>query len=224
MNRIILIFIMACTLSGVKVYGQFNDIGAVGSVSVSKDVGKGIDVTLGQEFRINQNLTTFDRSLTSLGVDYKVYKKLLKVEANYDFIRQNQIEYFETRQRISTALSTQLKWLSIGIKIRTKGQMSWRDESRGDYKINPKYMWRNKLEFDYSIFGSPLKPYVSGEIFCPLNGADGFYLNEYRTVMGLKYRMSRRTTLDFMLRYDQEVQQANPKSALYGGIGWNYDL
>lgn len=203
---------------------QTSDAGAIGSLSLSKDLGRRIGATVEQEFRFNQNVSSFDRSMTTVGVDYTLIKKLLKAEVNYDFIYQRQDTYFELRHRGSASLSAQMKSNSFGFKLRTRAQSTWRDESRGDYKFNPKYVWRNKLECEYTIFGSPVKPFVSGEVFCPLNGGSGFFMDGYRAVVGAKYRLSSHTALEFMLRYDQEVQVANPKNILYGGVGWSYKL
>lgn len=226
MNKIIQILIVSLITFVIPfgVFAQTNDAGAIGSVSVSKDIGRFADLTLEQEFRINKNFTTFDRSLTSLGLDYTVIKKYLKAELDYDFIYQNQVDYFEIRQRASLGLNTQIELNSFDFKFRTKGQLMWRDEMRGDYNFNPKYTWRNRIECVYNIFGSPVKPYVSGEIFCPLNGANGFYLNGYRAILGVKYRLSKRDAIDFMLRFDQDLQQANPQRIIYGGVGWSYYL
>ncbi len=226
MNKIIHILIVFVLLPLVPfcALAQANDAGAIGSVSVSKDLGRFADVTLEQELRFNKNFTTFDRSLTSLGLDYTVVKKYLKAELDYDFIYQNQLEYFEVRQRASFGLNTQIELNSFDVKFRTKGQMMWRDEARGDYNYNPKYTWRNRVECVYNIFGSPVKPYISGELFCPLNGANGFYLNGYRAILGVKYRLSKRDAIDLMIRFDQDLQQANPQRIIYGGVGWSYYL
>ncbi len=110
------------------------------------------------------------------------------------------------------------------LELRTKGQATLRDETKGDYKYNPKYVWRNQLELSYTIFGSPLKPYISAEIFCPLQSKYGFYMDGFRAILGLKYRVSQRNSIDFRLRFDQDIQQANPLSMVYGVVGWNYKL
>lgn len=203
---------------------QTSDAGAIGTLSLSKDLGRRLGATVEQEFRFKQNVSSFDRSLTSVGVDYTIIKKLLKAEVNYDFIYQRQDTYFEFRHRGSASLSAQTKYDAFGFKLRTRAQSTWRDENRGDYKFNPKYVWRNKLECEYTIFGSPVKPFVSGEVFCPLNSGNGFFMDGYRAVVGAKYRLSSHTSLEFMLRYDQDVQVSNPTSILYGGIGWSYKL
>lgn len=203
---------------------QTRDVGAIGSVALSKDFGRSWDAKLEQELRFNHNLSTFDRSLTSIGVDYALIRNFLKAQVDYDFIYQRQNDYFEFRHRTSAALATSISCRSLDFELRTRGQAIWRDESRGDYKFNPRYVWRNKLECSYKIFGSPVKPFASGEVFLPLNSAHDFYMDGYRVTLGLKYRTSQHASLQFYLRYDQDVQQANPKSILYGGVGWNYKL
>jgi hypothetical protein len=121
-------------------------------------------------------------------------------------------------------LSTEKGINRFDLGFRTKVQATWRDELRGSYKYNPKYVWRNKLGLDYDIFGLPLKPFISAELFCPLNGAKGFFLDGYRTTLGVKYKISKHHSVELEMLYDQEVQQANPKGIVYGVVGWNYKL
>lgn len=225
MNKIfhILLLVSVTWFVPAMLQAQTHDVGAIASMSLSKDFGL-LDAKLEQEFRVDHNLNLFDRSLTSLGLSYTIIPKLLKAQADYDFIYRREKEYFEFRHRSSAALEASVTYNSFEFEYRTRGQAVWRDESRGDYKFNPRYIWRNKLECNYKIFGSPARPYASAEVFTPINSTHGFYLDGYRFTVGLKYRVSKRTTMQFHLRYDQEVQQADPKSILYGGVGWNYKL
>jgi len=219
---LLLIFILYNNTSFLV--AQTSDIGAIGSLSLSKDFGDKWDAKFEQEFRVDNQLSLFNRSLTSIGLNYTIIRKFLTAEIDYDYIQQRQNDYFELKQRSSVALSFQKDFSAFEVEFRTRAQSIWRDESSGDYKFNPKYVWRNKLEGSYTIFGSPIKPFVSTELFCPLNSVNGFYLDGIRATAGCKYRLNLRTSITFLLRYDQDIQQANPKSALYGGIGWNYKL
>ena len=226
MVKLVKPILVGCILAlfPVALFGQTNDVGGIGAINVSKDLGRFMTASASQELRFNQNYMNFDRSLTSVGLDYTLISKLLKAEAEYDFIYQNQIDYFEFRHRAALGLSGTMKSYSFNFKLRTKVQSTWRDETRGDYKFNPKYVWRNKLECSYTIFGSPVKPFASAEVFCPLNSSHGFYMDGYRATVGARYRTSAHVTWEFMLRCDQEIQQANPKRVFYTGVGWCYDL
>jgi len=224
MIKSVRIFLLVALLLPVCLVAQTSDAGGIGAIGLTADIAPSLSASLSQEVRFNQNLTNFDRAVTTLGVDYTLIRKLLKVGVDYDFMCYNQINYFEIRHRASLGFEGQQKVNEFNFKLRTKLQSTWRDETLGDYKFNPKYVWRNKLECSYTIFGSPVKPFASAEIFCPLNGANGFYMDGYRFIGGAKYRTSEHTTFEFMLRYDQEIQQANPKRILYGGLGWYYSF
>lgn len=203
---------------------QLTDAGGIGTVSVSKGLGRYWDVKAEQELRFNQSYLSFDRSLTALTVDYSLLPKILKAGVEYDLVYQKQTDIFEFRHRASLGLSTQFEVSTFDINIRTRYQSTWRDNNRGDYNYNPKNVWRNKVECTYNIFGSPVKPSVSAELFCPLNGSKGFHMDSYRLKLAARYKYSPHQSIEAFVRYDAEIQQAAPKTILYTGLGWNYKL
>ena len=203
---------------------QLTDAGGIGAINLSGNLLYGLDWGFSQELRFNNPFSALDRSAPSVDLEYTLIRKVLKADVGYDFLYYNQTTWFEPRHRVAFALSLQQKVDPFALKLRSKIQSTWRDESRGDYKFNPKYVWRNKLEAVYTIFGSPVKPYLSEEIMCPLNTTRGFLLDMFRTEGGVRYRISESTTWQFFLRYDQEVQVKSPKAVLYGGVGWNYSF
>lgn len=221
--RILLAAFFLFTLSSHSA-AQLTDAGGIGSISLSKDYGRYWDAKVEQELRFNQSYLRFDRSLTAVMIEYSILPKLLKAGVEYDFVYQKQNEVFEFRHRASLALATQFKLSAFEVNYRTRYQSTWRDELRGDYNYNPKYVWRNKLECTYNIFGSPIKPSLSAEVFCPTNGAKGFYMDSYRLKLAAKYKYSAHQSIEAFVRYDAEIQQAAPTSILYTGIGWNYKL
>ncbi|MDD3320654.1 MAG: DUF2490 domain-containing protein [Paludibacter sp.] len=210
--------------SSTIVVAQINDFGAISSFAVSENFGRNSSLKLEEELRFDQNINSFNRAKTTLGLNYSLFRKLLVAELDYNFLYLKSDNIYECRHRASFGLSTETGIRRFDLGFRTKIQSTWRDELRGDYSYNPKYVWRNKLELDYDIFGAPIKPFVSGEIFCPLNGSKGFYLDGCRTTLGLKYKLSKHNSVEFSLLYDQEVQQSNPNGIIYGVVGWNYKL
>lgn len=219
-----LIFFLFCAMIPAKLMSQTFDAGAITSVAVSKDLGRYSSIKAEEELRFNQNITSFNRSKTTLGLNYSLYRDILMAEVDYNFIYLNGIDNYEFRHRCSVGLSTQTDIDRFNLGFKSRVQTTWRDENRGSYNFNPKYVWRNKIELNYDIFGSPLKPYISEELFCPLNGAKGFYLNGLRTTAGLKYRLTKHNSVEVQLMYDQEIQQANPQGIIYACAGWTYKL
>lgn len=217
----IILFFFLCI--GIKINAQLHDAGGIGAVSVSKGIGKVTELSLEQELRFDKGMTSLNRSSTSVGADFTIVKRLLKAEVDYIFMyRRADYERYELRHRITAGVVLQQRVDRFTFKLRTRGQTTFRDESRGDYKHNPKYVWRNRLMVDYNIRKSPFRPYISAEIFCPINTDHGFFMDAYRLTAGTKYKLSKRASFDFQIRFDQEIQQTNPKNILYGGIGFDY--
>ena len=178
-----------------------------------------------QELRFDQISSSLNRSATSIGANFTLVRRLLRAEIDYNLLyRRNNDAFYEFRHRASIGLLAQQEQGRINYRLRTRMQSTYRDENRGDYNFNPRYLWRNKLELRYDIFGSPLTPYLYGEIFCPVNSTNGFFMDGYRISLGTKYKVSKRSDLDFRLFFDQDIQQAYPRNILYSCVGWSYKL
>lgn len=227
MSRVLYILIvgMLMVYLSAPLQAQFSDIGTAGSISLTKDFNRNVGVSAEQELRFDQLSTSLYRSATSIGIDITLIRRLVHAQLDYDllYLKNNDI-FYEFRHRTSAGLLFQYKYNRLNYRFRTRIQATYRDENRGDYKFNPRYVWRNKLELRYDIFGSPLTPYLFGEMFCPVNSKYGFFMDGYRVSLGTKYKVSKRGELDFQLRFDQEIQQVIPEKMLYCCVGWNYKL
>ncbi|NDV46671.1 DUF2490 domain-containing protein [Paludibacter sp. 221] len=224
-TRIFLIasFLFLCSFFQLK--AQLYDAGGIGSIALSKELGQFTELTLEQELRFDRGFSSLNRSSTSIGADFTIIRRTLKAGVAYDLhYRRNSSNMYEVRHRISASVVGQYRYERFIFKLRSRAQATIRDESSGDYKYNPKYVWRNRLMVEYNIRRSPFRPYVSGEIFCPLNSDYGFFMDSYRLTIGTEYSLSKRSSLDFQFRFDQDIQQADARNILYGGVSWNYSF
>lgn len=224
MNIRLKLILLTLLILPAIVQAQLNDAGFITDISLSKPIGEQFNLQLNQELRGNDRFSLLDRSLTGITFTYKPHNFFLKTALEYDLIYQNTNQGFQFRHRINGSLSANKEINRFTFEMRTRMQATWYNTGTGDYNYNPRMVWRNKLDVSYDIFGSPLKPYLSGELMTQINGKKGFLLNSYRLVTGVKYRYSKRETINAFVRYDQEVQQANPQNILYIGAGWNYRL
>jgi len=219
------LLLMSLLITPSIVHSQTDDFGGIGSVSVSKNIGTFTSLSLEQELRMDRQLSSVSRSSTSVSADFTIARRLLKAELDYILMyRRNSNERYEYRHRFTAGFVGQYRIDRIALKLRTRGQATLRDEMRGDYGFNPKYVWRNRLAIEYNIRKSPFTPYISGEIFTPINGKQGFFMDSYRLIGGTEYKLSKKSSLDFQIRFDKDVQIAEPKSIIWGGIGWNYSF
>lgn len=221
----ILTLCVLVSLSTVSLCAQLSDVGTLASISLSKDLNRYIGATIEQELRFDQLSTSLNRSATSIGADISLIRRFLRAQFNYDLLyRKNNDTGYEFRHRSSIGLLAQYKYNRLNYRLRTRMQATFRDENRGDYKFNPVCVWRNRFELRYDVFGSPFTPYLFWEMFCPVNTMYGFFMDGYRISFGTKYKVSKRSDIDFQLRFDQEVQQPDPENILYCCVGWNYKL
>ena len=200
------------------------DLGLALSVELQKNLMQNLDASLEQEVRLIDNNIGFDRTITSLGLDYSLFKRRVKVGAYYGFIyRYNNDFLFEPRHRYYFNLSYRQPWERWTFSWRGRFQGTYRDENRGEYKINPRYIMRNRLEIEYSVWGRPWKPYVSCEFFNELNNPMGNELTRIRYQAGTSWRLSRTDYLDFFVRYNDRLSGRNPR-LLVLGVGYRVKL
>jgi len=200
------------------------DAGAIFNAEINKSLPKRFDLTLGEEIRFITNTIGFERSVTTVGIDYTLWKKKLKMGVYYDFIyHYNKNQLFEARHRYYYNLSYKQSIESFTLTWRGRIQGTYRDENRGSYKINPKYVLKNKLQLEYSIFGKPWKPSVSCELSNELNNPTGNRLMRIRYEGGATWRMNRTEYLEFFIRYDRQLDFRDPH-VFYVGTGYKMKM
>ena len=160
---------------------QETNAGAVLSAELEKDLTRFFSVSMEEEVRLVNNTTGFDRSVTSLGVDYALFDRKLKAGVYYALIYlYNNDHLFEPRHRYYFNLSYKETVDAFTFSWRGRFQGTYRDENRGEYKINPKYVLKNRLQVEYAIFGKPWKPFASCELSNELNDPLGNELTRIR--------------------------------------------
>ncbi len=187
-------------------------VGSIFSIELKKGLGQRLDISFEEELRLLSNTSYFDRLATTVGADYSIISKKLKAGIYYSFLYlYNSDYYYENRHRYYVALSYKETFGKCTFSWRGRVQGTYRDENKGEYKINPRYVLRNKLEVEYSIFGSPWKPYLSGEMTNSLNDPLGNEIYKLRFQGGANWRLDRTSYLEFFLRADEYLTGEDPR-------------
>jgi hypothetical protein len=203
---------------------QETNAGASLSVELEKGLNRYFDLSMEEEVRVIDNTVGFDRSVTAVGIDYSLFNRKLKVGAYYAFMYlYNNDHLYEPRHRYYVNLSYKetLKLFTFSWRGRIQG--TYRDENRGEYKINPKYGMKNRLQVEYTIWGKPWKPFISGELSNELNNPLGNELTRIRYQGGVAWRLNRTDYLDFFIRYDQYPDRREPQ-VFSIGVGYKVKL
>ena len=220
-----LIFVILLFFS-FSVLGQERetDVGGIFSVQLNKDLTRRLETSFEGEVRLLSNNIGFDRLTSSIGIDYKIVKGLKAgVFYNYMYVYNNDFRY-ESRHRYYANLSYKHEInRKLTLAWRTRFQGTYRDENRGNYKTNPKYVLRNRLEAEYNILGTRWKPYLSAETTNSLNDPLGNEIYKLRFQGGTSYRLDRTTYLDFYLRADEYFVFPDPR-VISIGISYKKNL
>jgi hypothetical protein len=225
-NKIVklLIFFLLLSVSSFAQSRKETDVGASLSLELEKELNRFFSLSMEEEIRLLDSPTGFDRSVTSLGLDYALFGRKLKFGAYYAFIYlYNNDHLYEPRHRYYFNLSYKETINQFTLSWRGRVQGTYRDENRGEYKINPKYGLKNKFQVEYAIWGSPWKPFISCDLSNDLNNPMGNALTRIRYQGGTGWRLNRTDYLDFFVRYDQYMA-GDEHNGVSIGVGYKIKL
>lgn len=214
---LLLLFVFAGNLSA-----QTTDFGLVVGAGYSGKIVKGLGYSVEGEVKTCNNFIGFNRFKADAGIDYSFLKKRLKVGAEFDYILKNQEDFLENRYRVSGVLTYAERIKNFKISYRAKFQSTFFDDNHSYNKFNPKNYIRNRLQIEYKFFSKPISIYASTEFFLRLYKYDARFIDNWRTIVGVTYRIDKNNSIDFYLRADNEVQVKNRANEFYLGVGYNF--
>ena len=210
-------------LFSASVKGQVNDAGLWTSVKVETKIYKKLNASILQEFRFNENITELGGLYTEAGMDYKINKHF-QVETNYRFSQKRKVEnYYSIRHRFNIDLKYNKKLKPFEFKYRIRFQDQYEDIGRSKDGGVPDYYLRNKLSLQWDL-KKAYTPYVSVELYSPLNYPRFNTFDNIRTTAGIEYAFTKHHTIDLYYMIHKEVNVSKPYSYFVVGIGYVYKL
>lgn len=211
---------------------QTNDFGIWTSVGAEKELGKW-NFSGEAELRTKENSTNIDRLSIGLSADYQLFKPI-KIGGGYEFIYFNDTEYldFQPRHRANLFIQGKQKFGDFTFSLRERVQVTAKDVSDrlkesgkiDNYKVNPEYMWRNKLKVSYNIPHFPINPAFSVESFYTLNNPDGNTFEQLRYSLSLNYKLSKHHSFEVYGLYDQEFDSEDAIQPYVLGVGYKFNF
>lgn len=193
-----------------------DDFGSNISVELSKKLTKKIDISLDEEVRLNQNMSHFDRSATTVGADFKLAKKHLKAGIAYSALVYNETSYCLLNHRAIASLTGVANAGNFEFSLRARYQATFQDESYGNsYKVNPKQIVRGKAEIEYEFAKIKLNPYISAEAYYEIAKKD---CNRFKYAIGAKKKINKHNSVGLGFQLDDKLKSNN----YYLLLGYSY--
>lgn len=203
--------------------GQEKDAGLWTSVSFEFKVVKKLTSTISQEVRFNENVSEAGTIFTDAGLAYKLNKHF-QVSVSYRFISKRTVEdYYSLRHRIYVDIKYEKKIKPFQIQLRSRLQDQYADIGRASDGGIPEYYLRNKLSLNWDL-NKPYTPYISIELFSPLNYPRYSAFDNIRTTAGVEYEFSKHHKIDIFYMIQKDVEVSKPKADFVLGLGYYYKL
>ena len=230
MNKIIGLLLILIINYG-SLYAQSNEYGVWTSADVQKKLGKW-DLEVNTGLRTSSGLSQLQRLNLKLEVDYKIVKHVT-AGLSYKYMYFYDEKYTDYQPRIRYAAFVQGKQKSGNFKfsLREQYQRTIKDESDrikesgnyDNYKINPEWEWRNRLNIEYNIPHFKITPDFSFETFYQLNSEDRRF-NELRYTLSFKYKITKHHEIEMSGLLKKEINTDDPVKTYIGGIGYIYSF
>jgi hypothetical protein len=193
------------------------------SVNLEAKIVKKLTANVAQEVRFNENVTEVGTIYTDLGLEYKLNKHF-QVSINYRFVEKRRTDdYYSFRQRIYIDLKYDEKIKPFQIQFRSRIQDEVSDIERAADGGIPEYYLRNKLTLKLDKW-KKLTPFVSVELFSPLEDEYKGLFDNIRSSAGIDYDLSKHHKVELFYMIQQELNVSQPETDFVLGVGYGFKL
>ncbi len=185
-SRSFLCFIFSLLL-GFNSFGQFKDFEQWTDITVTKILSKKYSILVREEVRFNENATSFDDWLTTVGGHY-AFNQNIKIQLLYRYALSKDLEEGNRHShRISSDLYLRYKHRRVVFRYRIRYQRTYSQYNSSELGHLPIQYLRNRFSIKYDIPKTPLMPYVQYEFYYNLNSMASNTIQVNRFTGGLDY-------------------------------------
>lgn len=212
-----------CLFTGSMAVAQQEDFQGMISLGFEKKISSSFSVSLLNEERWSQNLSELGYAFLDGGINYRLNRNWT-VGGNYRFmlVRSLENEYKDKHTAYGDiAYSNGLKKFSFTLRARM--QNAWSPLVIGETKQNSVLYNRDKLTIRYRV-NYYFIPFISGELFVPVNHPTHEKPDRYRAAAGFYYQFSDHLKTELYYQISHELNQSNKKTNYAIGLGCFYRM
>lgn len=185
------------------------------SLSLNYKPIKEITLNWTEEARFKNNSSKFDRLYSGLGITYNAHKNF-SMGAIYEFqVLQKSVDHFQFRHRVKFVVQPNVSFGRFNLSLREMPQMTYTDYV--DWTL------RSRLKLNYSFMNKHLKPYVSVEMYNPLQNVNkNNWLSNMNYRAGLEWKIDSVNGLEFYYMFEHEVTKKLGNHIV--GVAYNLGL
>jgi len=213
-----LLLLGACTAAPAQ-----ESWGSALTLEQSKRLFRKVDISLEEEFRLRDNFATPDRFAAALDVGYKPFKYLKAGLAYNPIYFNHEKKGWEMRHRYYFYATGSYTYKYITISLRERFQSTRREDVAATAtRANPKQVLRSRLKLSYENKKTRFEPYLSAELYKPLNDPVDNRMNKARFTAGTTCKLNRQHAVDIFYRYTNFMDDDDTNGTNVIGIGYAF--
>ncbi len=207
----------------VLVNAQVNDAGLWTEIDFTKKLNQSFSVRLSNELRLNENLSEPGTINNELGFIYRFNKKY-RISATYRFANKRLIDNsYSQRHRFYVDITASETVKPLQLVFRARFQQQFKDICCSEYGLIPDYYARAKFSLKWRV-SHHIEPFVSSELFFPLNKLQNRNIDEYRITGGIEYTFNLRHSVEVFYMYNREFGRRRIYDSYIAGIAYHYNF
>lgn len=185
------------------------------SLSLNYKPIKEITLNWTEEARFKNNSSKFDRLYSGLGITYNAHKNF-SMGAIYEFqVLQKSVDHFLLRHRAKFFIQPNVSFGRFNLSLREMPQLTYTDYI--DWTL------RSRVKLNYSFVNKHLKPYVSVEMYNPLENVNKYnWVTKVNYRTGLEWKIDSVNGLEFYYMFEHEVTKKAGNHIV--GVAYNLGL
>jgi hypothetical protein len=232
MKKNFLVFLSILGLSVQLLRAQSDSYGTWTSIGIEKKMHKwnfGVET----ELRTINYMNRISRGSITLSSDYSILKQL-KVGIGYQLMNNWDEKYlnYQIRNRFNVSSTGKLKWNNFSFALREKLQVTFKDESKriksngyiDTYKINPEWIWRNRIQIAYNIPHCRITPAFSVESFYQLNNPEGNRFDNMRYTLLFDYKINKKNSVNIYGLINNKLNSDETTGKHILGVGYVFSF
>lgn len=213
--------LVALICSPFLLHAQVNDAGLWMNAEVEKIITPALSASVTGEVRMNENITEVGTVLTDVGLSYRPWKRF-DVGLTYRYSGKRRLDdSYDQRHGWFADATYRVKVKPAVIDLRLRFQSRYTDILTSDDGNIPRNHLRGRVKLKLDL-DRRYEPYVSGEAFYRVGGADGMLFDELRCMAGVEVEFNQAHAIDLHYMVTREYQVNNPRTDYVVGIGYHF--
>ena len=193
---------------------QQRDFVGLSGVTMSKNINRGWDVSLGGQAMFNQNVHEMWFAFVDASVGYKPNRNI-NIELHSRTIQFRRLDNaYERRQLFYNTISWSKSSGRWSFSFRNRIQQLIYGEHLNDAFKGPVWYNRDRIAIRYRI-NYFLAPYASAEIMLPLNNYRRQGIDQYRIAAGISYTVNDLVRFDGYYQIQQQLQRTSGNNTYF---------